>query len=69
MTFGKELVRSAEEALAIAEGRVEPAAVYMSASIDVVAIRECLQRWQSVSVEPHSLPPDTVPARMKESGK
>lgn len=69
MTFGKELVQSAEEALAIAEGRVEPAAVYVSASIDVVAIRERLQRWQSVSVEPHSLSHDAVPARMKESGK
>lgn len=60
MTFGKELVQSAEEALAIAEGRVEPAAVYVSASVDVVAIRERLQRPQSISAERYSLPPSTT---------
>lgn len=39
MTFGKELIQSANEALAIAEGRVEPAAVVVPDSIDIAAIR------------------------------
>lgn len=35
MTFAKELIQSANEALAIAEGRAEPAAVLAPETIDV----------------------------------
>lgn len=38
MTLAKELIQSANEALAIAEGRAEPAAVFVPETIDVVAI-------------------------------
>ncbi|RRH69286.1 NadS family protein [Falsigemmobacter faecalis] len=40
MSFGAELIASAKEALAIAEGRQEPAAVFVPESIDVAAIRK-----------------------------
>ena len=40
MTFGKELIQSAHEALAIAEGTLEPGAVYVPETIDVAAIRK-----------------------------
>lgn len=40
MTFGNELIQSANEALAIAEGRAEPAAVFVPKTIDVAAIRK-----------------------------
>ncbi len=60
MTFGKELVQSAKEALAIAEGRVEPAAVYVPETVDVATIRERPQRSQSVSAKRRSLTPDTT---------
>lgn len=43
MTLGKELIQSANEALAIAEGRAEPAAVFVPESIDVAAIRKRLK--------------------------
>jgi len=39
MTCGKELIQSAKEALAIAENRATPAAVFVRETIDVVAIR------------------------------
>jgi len=40
MTFGKELIQSAKEALAIAEGHVKPAAIFVPETIDVAAIRK-----------------------------
>jgi putative transcriptional regulator len=40
MTFAKELIQSANEALDIAEGRAEPAAVFVPETIDVAAIRK-----------------------------
>jgi putative transcriptional regulator len=40
--FGKELVQSAREALAIAEGRMKPARVIAPRAIDVAAIRKRL---------------------------
>lgn len=40
MTFGKELMQSAKEALAIAEGHAKPAAVFVPEIIDVAAIRK-----------------------------
>lgn len=40
MTFGKELIQSAKEALAIAKGQAKPAAVFVPETIDVAAIRK-----------------------------
>jgi len=40
MTVGKELIQSANEALAIAEGRAEPAAVFVPETVDVAAVRK-----------------------------
>ncbi len=40
MSFGKELIQSAHEALKIAQGKAEPAAVYAPKTVDVVAIRK-----------------------------
>lgn len=40
MSFGKEIIESANEALAIAEGRAEPAAVFVPETVDVAAIRK-----------------------------
>ena len=40
--FGKELVESAREALAIAEGRLKPARVIVPEPVDVAAIRKRL---------------------------
>jgi len=55
MTFAKELIQSANEALTIAEGRAQPAAVFAPETInDVATIRknqnisqtEFAKRWQ-----------------------
>jgi len=35
MTFGEELIQSAKEALAIAEGHAKPAAVFVPETIEV----------------------------------
>ncbi len=40
MTFAKELIQSANEALAIAEGRAQPAVVFVPETVDVAAIRK-----------------------------
>lgn len=45
--FGKRLIESAEEALAIAEGRAEPARVVVVEPIDVMAIRKKLHLSQT----------------------
>ncbi len=42
MSFGKELVQSAEEALAIAKGEAKPGAVYVPPRVEVAAIRKKL---------------------------
>ena len=44
--LGKELVQSAKEALAIAEGRAKPARVWVPEDIDVAAIRKSLNLSQ-----------------------
>jgi hypothetical protein len=38
MTFGEELIRSAREALAIAKGRAEPAAVFVPETVGSAGI-------------------------------
>lgn len=40
MTFGKELIQSAMEALAIAKGKAEPAAVYHPQGENFAAIQK-----------------------------
>lgn len=60
MTFGKELIQSANEALAIAEGRVEPPAVFVPESIDVAAIRKRLKLSQAEFAKRYGLPAGTI---------
>ena len=45
-TFGKDLVASAQEALAIARGDTKPARSYMIEAVDVAAIRKRLKLSQ-----------------------
>ena len=40
MTFGEELTRSANEALRIAKGELDPMGVYVPEAVDVAAIRK-----------------------------
>ncbi len=40
MSFGKELIQSAYEALEIAQGKAEPAAVHVPKTANVVATRK-----------------------------
>ncbi|GHH05551.1 hypothetical protein [Pseudodonghicola xiamenensis] len=47
MSFGEELVTSAKEALAIAEGKLEPPAAFEPISVDVAAIRKAQNLSQS----------------------
>ena len=44
MTFGKDLIQSAKEALAVAEGKAEPAAVYRPQEADLAAIQERVRK-------------------------
>lgn len=45
--FGKELLESAREAVAISEGRLDPAGIFEADSIDVAAIRKRLKLSQA----------------------
>ena len=49
--FGKELVQSAKEALAIARGEAEPAGIYVPSDVDVAAIRKRLGLSQAKFAE------------------
>ncbi len=60
MTFGKELIQSANEALAIAEGSAEPAAVFVPESIDVAAIRKRLKLSQAEFAKRYGLSAGTI---------
>ena len=60
MTFGKELIQSAEEALVIAEGRAEPAAVFIPETIDVAAIRKRQKLSQAAFAKRYGLPTGTI---------
>jgi len=51
MTFAKELIQSANEALAIAEGRAEPAAVFVPETVDVAAISKNQKLSQTKSAK------------------
>lgn len=60
MTFGKELIQSANEALAIAQGRAEPAAVFVPETIDVAAIRKRQKLSQSEFAKMYGLHAGTI---------
>ncbi|MEN5279394.1 NadS family protein [Brucella sp. TWI432] len=60
MTFAKELIQSANEALAIAEGRVEPAAVFVPETIDVAAIRKSQNLSQTAFAKRYGLSAGTI---------
>lgn len=58
--FGKRLIESAEEALAIAEGRAQPARIFVPEEIDVAAIRKRLQLSQTAFAQRFGLSVATV---------
>jgi putative transcriptional regulator len=58
--FAKELIESANEALAIANGKSKPARVMKTEVIDVVAIRKRLHLSQNRFAERFGLPVATV---------
>jgi len=60
MGFGKELIESANEALAIAKGEAEPAGVFIPETVDVAAIRKRLKLSQTAFVKRYGLPVGTL---------
>lgn len=60
MAFGAELIASAKEALAIAEGRQAPAAVFGPATVDVAAIRKAQNLSQGGFAQRYGLPVSTI---------
>ncbi|WP_273794969.1 NadS family protein [Brucella intermedia] len=60
MNFEKELIQSAHEALAIAQGRAEPAAVFVPETIDVAAIRKRQKLSQAAFAKRYGLPAGTI---------
>lgn len=60
MGFGRELIESAREAQAIAEGRSAPGAAFTPASIDVAALRKSQGLSQSRFAARYSLPVSTI---------
>ncbi|MBX8802582.1 MULTISPECIES: NadS family protein [Pseudochrobactrum] len=60
MSFAIELIQSAEEALAIAEGRAEPAAVFVPETIDVAAIRKSQKLSQAEFAKRYGLSAGTI---------
>lgn len=59
-SFGSRLIESAEQALAIAEGRMEPPAIYIPETVDVAAIRKKLKLSQSAFAAQFGLSVGTV---------
>lgn len=60
MSFAKELLESAAEALSIAKGEIAPAAVYNPESIDVAAIRKRQKLSQMAFAERFGLSASSV---------
>ncbi|MFP1646044.1 helix-turn-helix domain-containing protein [Pontitalea aquivivens] len=60
MSFGKELIQSANEALEIARGDAEPAAVYVPETVDVAAIRRQQGLTRSAFAERYGLAESTI---------
>ncbi|WP_299212359.1 helix-turn-helix domain-containing protein [uncultured Tateyamaria sp.] len=55
MSVGKELIESAQEALEIAEGKAEPAAVFVPEAVDVAEIRKAQGLTQAGFAERYGL--------------
>jgi len=55
MSFGKELIESAKEALDIAEGKTEPSAVFVPEAVDVAEIRKAQGLTQAGFAERYGL--------------
>ncbi|WGI21812.1 helix-turn-helix domain-containing protein [Amylibacter sp. IMCC11727] len=60
MSVGKSVIKGAEEALAIAKGEMEPAAVFVPDTVDVAAIRKRLKLSQAAFAERYCLPVGTI---------
>lgn len=60
MSFGKELIESAQEALRIARGEVAPAAIHTPETVDVAAIRKRQGLSQTAFAARYGLPAGTV---------
>ncbi len=60
MGLGKELIQSAEEALAIARGEMEPAGVSIPEAVDVAAIRRRQRLSQTAFAERYGLSAATL---------
>ncbi|PLW78459.1 NadS family protein [Cohaesibacter celericrescens] len=60
MSFADELLQSANEALAIAQGDAEPAGVYVPDVVDVVAIRKKQKLTQEAFAHRYGLPIGTI---------
>ena len=60
MSIGKELIQSAEDALAIAKGEMEPAGVFIPETVDVAAIRKKQKLSQAAFAERYGLPVATL---------
>ncbi len=60
MSFSKELIESANEALAIARGETETAGAFVPEAVDVAAIRKRLKLSQSAFAKRYGLPLGTV---------
>ncbi|GHU03734.1 DNA-binding protein [Alphaproteobacteria bacterium] len=58
--LGEELIKGAKEALAIAEGRMEPPVIYIPETVDVAAIRKKLRLSQTAFAARFGLPIGTV---------
>ena len=60
MSLGKELIQSAEEALAIARGEMEPAGVFIPDTVNVAAIRKRQELSQAAFAKRYGLPVATL---------
>ncbi|WP_319567035.1 NadS family protein [Cohaesibacter marisflavi] len=60
MSFGSELLKSANEALAIAKGEAEPAGTYTPEVVDVAAIRKKHKLTQEAFAQRFGLPVGTI---------
>ncbi len=60
MSFGKDLIKSANEALAIVKGEMEPAGVYVPETVDVAAIRKRQKLSQEAFADRYGLSVGTV---------
>ena len=60
MSFGSDLIKSANEALAIAKGDIQPAAIFIPEKVDVAAIRKRLKMSQLVFSKSFGLSVGTV---------